>query len=134
MADTVTKAAHELTEAIQSNMQKQVNDVDMQELGRLAKIFEEAAKKVAEQDARTSRVPTTRASPPRVPTALNEELNQGDETVPRVGSPEAPRYFTRQRKRMYGTPLTDAMLTVMELSGITASPRRLAQRKYSSQV
>jgi hypothetical protein len=35
---------------------------------------------------------------------------------------------------MYGTPLADAMLTVMELSGITASPRRLAQRKFSSQV
>jgi hypothetical protein len=35
---------------------------------------------------------------------------------------------------MYGTLLTGATLTVMELSGITASPRRLTQRKFLSQV
>jgi hypothetical protein len=90
----VTSPTNELTEAIQTNMTKQIDNVDMQELGRLARIFEEAAKKVAEQDARAPRVPKTRATTPRVPTESIVELNQDGETVPRVGNPEAPRYNT----------------------------------------
>jgi hypothetical protein len=122
MADKITSAAHELTTAIQSNMHKQVENVEMKELERLANIFQEAAQKVAEGDARTPRVPTKHATSPRVSTAPNKELERQDAPTPRVDSAGTPRYNTRQQKRVYGTPLTDAILTVMELSGITACP------------
>jgi hypothetical protein len=134
MADTVTKVAHDLTTAIQENMHKQVENVEIKELERLASIFQEATQKVAEGDARTPRVPTKHATSPRVPNALNQELERTDVPTPRVDSAEASRYNTRQQKRTYGMPLTDAMLTVMELAGITACPRKLSQHKFSSQV
>jgi hypothetical protein len=115
-------------------MHKQVENVEMKELERLANIFQEAAQKVAEGDARTPRVPTKHATSPRVSTAPNKESERIDAPTPRVDSAGTPRYNTRQQKRVYGTPLTDAILTVMELSGITACPRRLSQQKFSSQV
>jgi hypothetical protein len=52
--------------------------VDMNELDRLAKIFQEAAQKISETDARQPRVPTRRESSPRVSTNNDEEQNQGD--------------------------------------------------------
>jgi hypothetical protein len=106
----------------------------MEELERLADIFQKAAQKVAEGDAQTPRVPTKHVTSPRVLNALDQESERMNTPTPRVDSAEAPRYNTRQQKRTYGTPLTDAMLTVMELAGISACPRKLAQRKFSSQV
>jgi hypothetical protein len=92
MADKITNAAHELTTAIQSNMHKQVENVEMKELERLANIFQEAAQKVAEGDARTPRVPTKHATSPRVSTAPNEESERLDAPTPRVDSAATPRY------------------------------------------
>jgi hypothetical protein len=59
-ADAITMAAANLTEAIKSNMPKNLTNLDMKELERLVKIFEEAAKKVGENDARQPRVTSPR--------------------------------------------------------------------------
>jgi hypothetical protein len=51
-ADAITVAANNLTETIQTNMQKDLTTLNMKELERLAQIFQEAATKVSEQNAR----------------------------------------------------------------------------------
>jgi hypothetical protein len=114
--------------------------VDIIELERLATIFQKAAEQVAENDVRTPRVPYTRAKSPRVLELIREEHDTESANVPRVDitsdNPidDTPRYNTRHQKRLRGTPMTDALLTVMELAGKQPCPQRLASRKFSSQV
>jgi hypothetical protein len=140
VADAVTNAANDLTEAIKGNMDKQLKNVDIIELERLATIFQKAAEQVAENDVRTPRVPYTRAKSPRVSELIREEHDTESANVPRVDitsdNPidDTPRYNTRHQKRLRGTPMTDALLTVMELAGKQPCPQRLASRKFSSQV
>lgn len=81
-ADAITKAAHNLTETIKNDMPTKLNNVSMEELTRLAKIFEEAAKKVNETEARQPRVST-----PRVQRDSNRDQSNTDATAPRVVSP-----------------------------------------------
>jgi hypothetical protein len=119
VADAVTNAANDLTEAIKGNMDKQLKNVDIIELERLATIFQKAAEQVAENDVRTPRVPYTRAKSPRVSELIREEQDTESANVPRVDitsdNPvdDTPRYNTRHQKRLRGTPMTDALLTVM---------------------
>jgi hypothetical protein len=140
VADAVTNAANDLTEAIKGNMDKQLKNVDIIELERLATIFQKAAEQVAENDVQTTRVPYTRETSRRVSELIHEEQDTESANVPRVDitsdNPvdETPRYNTRHQKRLQGTPMTDALLTVMELAGKQPCPQRLASRKFSSQV
>jgi hypothetical protein len=113
-------------------------NVDMNELDRLAKIFQEAAQKISETNARQPRVPTRRESPPRVSTNNDEEQNQSDnatrvETLRVDGQmvmEDGPRYMTRNQKRIRGIIAMDVMLTVMQLTSPVLNPKRLASRKY----
>jgi hypothetical protein len=110
----------------------------MNELDRLAKIFQEAAQKISETDARQPRVPTRRESPPRVSTNNDEEQNQSDnatrvETLRVDGQmvmEDGPRYMTRNQKRIRGIIAMDVMLTVVQLTSPVLNPKRLASRKY----
>lgn len=52
VADEVSTAAANLTEVIKGNMHRDLSKLKMEELERLASIFQEAASKIAEQDAR----------------------------------------------------------------------------------
>ena len=62
-ADAITSAAATLTETIKANMATDLKSVDMKELERLAKIFEEAAKSVSEKAASQPRVATAQSTP-----------------------------------------------------------------------
>jgi hypothetical protein len=121
-ADAIVAAAANLNQTIQDNMKESLTNVDMNELDRLAKIFQEAAQKISETDARQPRVPTRHESSPRVSTNNDEEQNQSD-NAPRVetlradeddGPPnlarataarqmameDGPQYITRNQKRI----------------------------------
>ena len=95
-------------------MPKALNQVNLDELEMLSKIFQEAAEKVNEDNARQTRVQT-----PRVPTTQRIEVA----TTPRVDievdepPPLMNRYMTRQQKRLQGSITTDVMLTVIEIRG-----------------
>jgi hypothetical protein len=56
-ADAIVAAANNLNQTIQNNMKESLTNVDMNELDRLANIFQEAAQKISEADARQPRVP-----------------------------------------------------------------------------
>jgi hypothetical protein len=119
----------------------------MKELEQLAQIFQEAATKVSEENARQPRVDTC----PRVQTGCNEELehtngaktprvdaqtNDDDEVPPLLRQDDSewvtdgPRYMTRNQKRLRGSITTDVMLTVMELSKPKMSAQQLAARRF----
>jgi hypothetical protein len=148
-ADAITSAAVTLTETLKDNMKEDLTKLDLQELGRLARIFQEAALKVSGQNARQPRVATT----PRVATAPRvqedrEEEHQQDANAPRVGTrsvdldefppllrpdgteAEGPRYMTRNQKRLRGSITTDIMLTMMEMAKPNMNPRQLASRRF----
>jgi hypothetical protein len=137
-ADAIVTAAANLNQTIQDNMKESLMNVDMNELDRLAKIFQEAAQKISETNARQPRVPTRRESPPRVSTNNDEEQNQSDnatrvETLRVDGQmvmEDGPRYMTRNQKRIRGIIAMDVMLTVMQLTSPVLNPKRLASRKY----
>jgi uncharacterized protein YqgV (UPF0045/DUF77 family) len=57
VADAIVEAVAKLNQTIQENMKESLTTMDMNELDRLAKIFQEAAQKVSENDARQPRVP-----------------------------------------------------------------------------
>jgi hypothetical protein len=149
-ADAITSAAVTLTETLKDNMKEDLTKLDLQELGRLVRIFQEAALKVAEQNACQPRVATTSrvATAPRVQEDREEEHQQQDANTPRVGTrlvdldevppllrpdgteAEGPRYMTRNQKRLRGSITTDVMLTVMEMAKPTMNPRQLAARRF----
>ena len=155
-ADTITAAAAKLTEAVTGNLVSDVGEVDLKELKRLAEIFERSAKAVAEINARAPRVePEPRVEPtPRVPNGQNEDQQQENATDPRVDSQAAPtdevppliqpngevwteemerqvrhRYNTRLQKRMQGNATTEAMLSMLDVTG-GANPQKLASRQF----
>jgi hypothetical protein len=76
-ADVIAATAAKLTDAIKNNMAQDLTPLDMHELERLADIFQQAAKKVSETNARTPRV----ATPPRVPTDHEKDQLQPDATL-----------------------------------------------------
>jgi hypothetical protein len=126
-ADVIAATAAKLTDAIKNNMAQDLTPLDMHELERLADIFQQAAKKVSETNARTPRV----ATPPRVPTDHEKDQLQPDATAPRVDD-RAPRYNLRSRKSD-GNITKDAMLSVMELSTRKLQARNLATRQFPAQ-
>jgi hypothetical protein len=126
-ADVIAATAAKLTDTIKNNMATNLTSLDMHELERLADIFQQAAKKVSETDARTPRV----ATPPRVPTDHEKDQLQPDATAPRVDD-RAPRYNLRSRKSD-GNITTDAMLSVMELSTRKLQAQNLATRQFPAQ-
>jgi ribosomal protein S10 len=145
-ADAIVEAAAKLNQTIQDNMKESLTTLDMNELDRLAKIFQEAAQKVSENDARQPRVPRQReyVATPRVPTTSAREQHQYD-TAPRVisqeedtndeaprmiGETDGPRYMTRNQKQIRGSIATDVMLTVMQLTRPKLKAQKLASRKY----
>jgi hypothetical protein len=65
-ADHITVAAKELTDAIKNNLKYDISKMNMNELERLAEIFEKAAKKVSEENASTPRVQNESNAAPRV--------------------------------------------------------------------
>ena len=127
VADEVSIVAANLTEAIKGNMHKDLSKLKMEDLERLASIFQEAASKIAEQDARQPRVPRRReVTPPRVQASGSRELNRDTASAPRVdldcdehnppallqedgtecdAREDGPRYMTRQQKRLCGSML-----------------------------
>ena len=59
-ADAIVEAAAKLNQTVQDNMKESLTTMGMNELDRLAKIFQDAAQKVSENDARQPRVPRQR--------------------------------------------------------------------------
>jgi hypothetical protein len=57
-------------------MPKNLTNLDMKELEQLAKIFEEAAKKVGENDARQPRVPSPRVQGGTARRSLHIKMQQ----------------------------------------------------------
>jgi hypothetical protein len=130
-ADAIVAAANKLNQTIQNNMKESLTNVDMNELDRLENIFQEAAQKISEADARQLRVPRRNDTTPRVSTNNAEEQNRSD-IAPRVETlqEDGPRYMTRSQKRIRGSIATDVMLTVIQLTSPVLNPKRLASRKY----
>jgi hypothetical protein len=128
-ADEIASAASRLTDAIQNNMESKLSSLDMKELERLAEIFNKAAIEMADKDAKSPRVPS-----PRVSNNHNKELERHDAPTPRVDDTSTQtRYNTRSKKRLNSNATVDAMLTVMELSGMQTNPQRLASRQFPLQ-
>jgi hypothetical protein len=141
-ADAIVEAAAKLNQTIQENMKESLTTLGMNELDRLAKIFQEAAQKVSENDARQPRVPRKRedVATPRVHTTIARDQHQyntaprvisqeedTDDEVPRMtGETDGPRYMTRNQKRVRGSIATDVMLTVMQLSRPKLNAQKLA--------
>ena len=140
-ADEIVAAASKLTEALKGNIQQDLTTIDIHELERLANIFQEAALKVSETNARQPRVPTNDDTPPRVdpeeeqpnhhtPAAAAARA-QEIANAPRVeaGTPRGlqveyePRYMTRQQRQLRGSMATDVMLTVMEFTNSSMEPK-----------
>jgi hypothetical protein len=94
-ADAIVAAAANLNQTIQNNMKKSLTNVDMKELDRLANIFQEAAQKISETNARQLRVPRRNDTTPRTSTNNAEEQNWSD---------NAPRVETLQEDNNDGPP------------------------------
>lgn len=92
-ADAIRSAAVTLTETLKDNMREDLTKLNLQELERLARIFQEAALKVSEQNARQPRVATA----PRVQEDREEDHQQQDANTPRVGTHSCDQ--TEQRLR-----------------------------------
>jgi hypothetical protein len=60
LSKLIVEAAAKLNQTVQDNMKESLTTMDMNELDRLAKIFQDAAQKVSENDARQPRVPRQR--------------------------------------------------------------------------
>ena len=131
-ADAITAAAHNLTDTIKTNMPKDLNKVNFEELERLAKIFQEAAEKVNENNARQTRVQSPRARTPRVDKTADEPLRVDIEV--NEPPPLTSRYMTRQQKSIQGSITTDVMLTEMEIRGKTMSAQHLASQKFPMEL
>jgi ribosomal protein S10 len=145
-ADAIVEAAAKLNQTIQENMKESLTTLDMNELDRLAKIFQEAAQKVSENDARQPRVPRQQedVATPRVtttsardqhqyntaPRVISQEEDTDDEVPRMTGETDGPRYMTRNQKQVSGSIATDVMLTVMQLSQPKLNAQKLVSRKY----
>eukprot|EP00956_Cyclotella_meneghiniana_P010727 scaffold15031_cov47-Cyclotella_meneghiniana.AAC.1 len=143
-ANTVVAAASQLTDAIQGNMKNELQHANINELERLADIFQAAAKKISEEAAQGPRVnnaaPTPRvaatsssrdnsqqaANDPRVPT-LSQWMNDNDDGPPPL---QQPRYLTRSQKRLQGSISADALMSMLELSRPKLDAKKLAARKF----
>jgi hypothetical protein len=120
-ADAIVEAAANLNQTIQDKMKESLSAVDMNELDRLAGIFQEAAQKINKNSVRQPRVPLRCESSPRVSTGIDKE-HDNTANVPRVDTMDAvdeddgppnlattaaarllatedgPRYMTRNQK------------------------------------
>jgi hypothetical protein len=76
-------------------MKESLTNVDNNELDRLANIFQEAAQKISEADAKQPRVPRRNDKTPRVSPSIAEEQNRSD---------NAPRVETLQEDNEDGPP------------------------------
>ena len=55
-ADAIVTAAEKLTATIQNNLQQELTTLELKDLERLAEIFQQAATRVSEENARQPRV------------------------------------------------------------------------------
>lgn len=155
-ADAIVTAATKLTESIQGNMKNDLQNADIHELERLSKIFQDAATKVSEINARSPRVDNT-VPPPRVQNnSTTQDQSRNTAIDPRVISPTQwmdddddddgppnlqrngrdyvePRYVTRSQKRLQGSVTTDAIMGMLELTKPKLDARKLATRRYPLQ-
>jgi hypothetical protein len=156
-ADAIVNAAHELTQTLKGNLQNDVSKMTMQELERLATIFQKAAMQVSEQSTTREAVPTPRVrtytdepnhpthQPPRVEITehTSPHFNFTENPTPRVPDNPMPPIITqddeeetsitiprRYSKRIRGSIATDALLAVLEMSNTTLSPSQLSKRQF----
>jgi hypothetical protein len=133
-------------------MNRDLERMEMKELEALAKIFQDAATRVSEENSRQPRVPTDDSNSPRVnepedevpdlcTSAKARKIAEQMSKTPRVDAGwsrpmevqyerTAPRYQTRQQRRLNGSVTTDALLSVIELSQSKLTPKQLSSRKF----
>jgi hypothetical protein len=126
----------------------------MKDLEALAKFFQDAAMKVSEENARRPRVLAEDSNSPRVDEPEDEvpdlctpaearKIAEQTSKTPRVDTGwsrsmevqyerTAPRYQTRQQRRLNGSVTTDALLSIIKLSPSKITPKQESSHSSSS--
>lgn len=148
IADTSVTSAMKLTKTITTNMKTSLTDLNLHELEKLAKIFQQAAIKISEKDAQQPRVQNKHGTPrvpictntPQIMPAPNGHATSTPNYISDDGSDDKdskhsnitkPHHYNRRaQKRLQGSIITNTILTLLELSHTELSPQTLSTQRY----